>query len=331
MTTDARIAVGLPTHPKTKKLIKRLGQAAAWNLVCLFLWAAANRRDGDLSGMTDEDIELAADWLGEEGAFVSVLLEVRFLDADGAGGYLLHDWQDHNPWAAGADMRSAKARWNAVKKHHGAAEADLQIPEYAAVRNGTNHGAVEPQPAQDQQTPSAPELCTQHATSMLVADTQHASRCAPSPSPYPSPSLVPPSGGTARARAAPPRPDDVPDAVWQDFLAIRKAKRAPLTATALTGIAREAGKVGLSLPDALAYCCEAGWQGFNATWWSDRQRASPQAQRKPGGGGARDSPWVEAERQQMAALAPGVARAAPQTVPISTATEVLDVPAITRH
>ena len=136
MTTDARIAVGLPTHPKTKKLIKRLGQAAAWNLVCLFLWAAANRRDGDLSGMTDEDIELAADWLGEEGAFVSVLLEVRFLDADGAGGYLLHDWQDHNPWAAGADMRSAKARWNAVKKHHGAAEADRQIPEYAAVRNG---------------------------------------------------------------------------------------------------------------------------------------------------------------------------------------------------
>jgi len=43
MSQDARISVGLPGHPKTKKLIKRLGQAAAWNLVCLILWAAANR------------------------------------------------------------------------------------------------------------------------------------------------------------------------------------------------------------------------------------------------------------------------------------------------
>ena len=124
----------------------------------------------------------------------------------------------------------------------------------------------------------------------------------------------------------------MPEPVWQDFLAIRKAKRAPLTATALAGIAREAGKVGLSLPEALAYCCEAGWQGFNAGWWTDRHRATAQAQRKlPGGGGARDSPWVEAERLQMAALAPGVARAASQNVPIPTVTEVSDVPAIACH
>lgn len=163
MATDARISVGLPTHPKTKKLVKRLGQAAAWNLVCLILWAASNRSDGDLAGMSDEDIELAADWSGEEGAFVRALLEVRFLDG-GDGAYMLHDWQEHNPWAAGADMRSAKARWNAAKRHHGAAEADRLVPEYAAVRSAASN-----------------------ATSTQPAEPQDDGSNAPSPSPSPSP------------------------------------------------------------------------------------------------------------------------------------------------
>ena len=141
MSQDARISVGLPGHPKTKKLIKRLGQAAAWNLVCLILWAAANRSDGALHGMSAEDIELAADWAGEDGAFVAALQDVRFLDLD-ADGFVLHDWHEHNPWAAGADMRSAKARWNAAKRHHGPAEADRLVPEYAAVRSAGSNAEV---------------------------------------------------------------------------------------------------------------------------------------------------------------------------------------------
>ena len=115
MGTDARIAVGLPQHPKTKKLIKRLGQAAAWNLVCLILWTAANRSDGRLTNMEVEDIESVADWSGSDGDFVKALIDFRFLDQEG-GEFVMHDWHDHNPWAAGADQRSAKARWNAAKR-----------------------------------------------------------------------------------------------------------------------------------------------------------------------------------------------------------------------
>lgn len=68
--------------------------------------------------------------------------------------------------------------------------------------------------------------------------------------------------------SAPPavRPDDVSESVWADFLAIRKAKRSPLTATALAGIGREATKAGLTLESALKTCCERGWQGFRADW-----------------------------------------------------------------
>jgi DNA-binding transcriptional ArsR family regulator len=64
------------------------------------------------------------------------------------------------------------------------------------------------------------------------------------------------------------RPDEVDEQVWIDFLAIRKAKRSPLSATALAGIAREADKAGITLSDALVVCCERGWTGFRADWYA---------------------------------------------------------------
>lgn len=58
--------------------------------------------------------------------------------------------------------------------------------------------------------------------------------------------------------------------VAADFIAIRKAKRAPLTATALEGIKREAGKAGITLEDALRTCIERGWHGFRADWYANQ-------------------------------------------------------------
>lgn len=63
-----------------------------------------------------------------------------------------------------------------------------------------------------------------------------------------------------------PRPPDVPEQTWSDFLTMRKAKRAPLTATALAAIEREAGKAGWGLSDALEECLARGWQGFKSVW-----------------------------------------------------------------
>lgn len=71
----------------------------------------------------------------------------------------------------------------------------------------------------------------------------------------PSPSAVTPA-----------KPDGVSDAVWRDFLAHRKAKRAPVTQSAIDLIAREAAKAGLSLEEVLQTCCAMGWQGFKAAW-----------------------------------------------------------------
>jgi hypothetical protein len=82
---------------------------------------------------------------------------------------------------------------------------------------------------------------------------------------------------TARAGAL-PCPGDVDLRVWADFLALRKAKRAPLSETALARIEGEAAKAGWTLSDALAECVVRGWQAFKAEWVS--AAANDQAEAK---------------------------------------------------
>jgi len=95
------------------------------------------------------------------------------------------------------------------------------------------------------------------------------------------------------------RPDDVDQDVWDDFLAIRKAKRAVLTQTALDGIQREAGKAGWSLNDAIRETVSRGWQSFKADWVANSQN-------KP-----TETAYQKTQREAMEGLAPGVARKAP--------------------
>lgn len=68
------------------------------------------------------------------------------------------------------------------------------------------------------------------------------------------------------------QPDGVCESVWQDFLKTRKAKKAPVTDTAIKGIEREALKAGVSLEQALKTCCERGWTGFKAEWLAESRK-----------------------------------------------------------
>lgn len=75
------------------------------------------------------------------------------------------------------------------------------------------------------------------------------------------------------------QPFEVPDQVWNDFLKLRKAKKAPLTQTALDAIEREVKISGWTLEDALTECVSRGWQGFKASWvanQSNQQDEYPQ-------------------------------------------------------
>ena len=76
------------------------------------------------------------------------------------------------------------------------------------------------------------------------------------------------------------KPDDVDEQVWNDFLTVRKAKRAPVTPTAVEGIQREAQKAGISLNDAIKLIVTRGWQAFNNGYsWKTNSQSQRQANR----------------------------------------------------
>lgn len=127
----------------------------------------------------------------------------------------------------------------------------------------------------------APAL-PRHSETNAVAQEKHANAMPPTPTPTPTPinkEPIPSGMGSAprKRSATAARPDDVAEPVWQDFQRLRAQKRSPLTDTALAGLRREAAKAGIGLGDALAFCCEQGWQGFNAGWYADRTGKQPRA------------------------------------------------------
>lgn len=260
---DARIQTSLPTHPKTKKLIRRLGPAGAWHLVRLFLWAAENRTDGNLTGLSDEDLELAVDFDGEEGAFVQTLVSVGFLDGE-EGARSIHDWAEHNPWAAGAEARSEKSKWAALCKRHGREVAAMEMPEYAArLQKQSQEKAL-----------GVPES----ASGTPVAESGSAPLPSPSPLPSPLPNHSSLRSEVGSADAPQPakqkrktagqieKPEGVTEQTWDDWMALRKRKGAPVTTTVLNSAIREAEKARISLEDFLQIWCFRGSQGLQADW-----------------------------------------------------------------
>lgn len=99
---------------------------------------------------------------------------------------------------------------------------------------------------------------------------------------------LPPAADEVVAKELKPKDSDlfpgVSKNVIRDFRAIRKAKKAPVTLTAMDEIKREAANAGLSLHEALVMCCARGWGGFEASWLSGssgRRAAATEPSRLP--------------------------------------------------
>lgn len=69
-----------------------------------------------------------------------------------------------------------------------------------------------------------------------------------------------------KINTTPQRPDDVSETVWNDWLLLRKKKKAIVTDTAIKNIRSECAKAGISFQSALEIMCARGWQGFEAKW-----------------------------------------------------------------
>lgn len=102
---DIRVAIGLPRHVKTKKLIRLTGYEGFYHLLCLWTYAAENHIDGVFP--SEDDIELAAEWSGEPGQFLAALKACRWIEEDGR---TLHDWAEEQPYVVQRPARVESAR-----------------------------------------------------------------------------------------------------------------------------------------------------------------------------------------------------------------------------
>ena len=113
-----------------------------------------------------------------------------------------------------------------------------------------------------------PEACRKDAASIAQA-------MPPTPTPTPTPTPEEQNTRAPRsARARADRPEDVGVQVWDEFAALRKARRAPVTETVVAGIRREAKAAGVTLEAALRTCVERGWQSFRADWIAKNRAAN---------------------------------------------------------
>jgi uncharacterized protein YdaU (DUF1376 family) len=135
--------------------------------------------------------------------------------------------------------------------------ADLEIREYHAfIDKQRSNGKLGGRPKKTQRKPTANPDQSQNKPNQEPLTTNHK-----------------PKRETAIAVC----PVNVEESVWSDFLALRKAKKAPVTVTALAGIKREADKANWSLARAITECVERGWTGFKAEWVAPKQSFAQQA------------------------------------------------------
>lgn len=271
--SDIRLIVGFRTHPKREKLRRRLGADGVLALVDLWLWAGGSRPDGSLDGMTDEDIEIAAGWMGAPGALVAALRDVGFLD-----GYQLHDWQDHQGWASGAARRSEAARRNVELRW----ERERQ-------RQAGQGGGAAPEPPKKVSNTAVPKTITAVPPTLYGGNTPSP---LPIPSPIPSPiqkeALPPrapardPAPSGASPRASPPPPQDAPPPGW-NVEVLRIAWNAAKLgvginadgwheADELAGKIRDTAAARGESPEELAEKLLRAWPEMHADW-AKRNRA----------------------------------------------------------
>ena len=87
-----------------------------------------------------------------------------------------------------------------------------------------------------------------------------------------------------RKRSAPTqlaKPEDVAQQTWDDWLTLRKAKKAPATDTVVASARREAEKAEMPFEDFLQVWCRRGSQGLDAAWLKPDERGKGSGRQNP--------------------------------------------------
>lgn len=295
MADDIRFSVNFWQQPKTIKLTRKGGLEAVRSLQILWCFCAQERTDGILSGMDIDDIEIAADWRGEPGRLVELLLNGNWLEQLQDDTYALHGWEERQAYVSKAESRKEQARSAAEKRWQKKRGVQPAMPDDAMSNADGMRSASEPHA--DSNADSCEQHCGQHETAMLT----HAQRNAPAPLPDPLPDPKgiknintpphPPQGGDAgeteqsslqskpERRKRDPTGNTLPELrqsianftaheplrnALDDFRAMRERMRKPLTGRGLELTFRELEKLAPNNPalqvEIVNQSVMRGWQ-----------------------------------------------------------------------
>ena len=150
MNSDIRLSVDFFSHHKTKKVLRKIGPEGVICLVRLLCYVGKFRPEGRLEGMDVEGISDAVDWSGDAEELVSTLCGAGFIEQSDDGVYIIHDWEKHNPWAAGANERSlaaSKAGKASAEKRAKTAKNPTDVQREGNGRSTESNEASTPSPS----------------------------------------------------------------------------------------------------------------------------------------------------------------------------------------
>lgn len=271
MNTDIRISIGFQKHLKTKKLVKRLGEVAPLRLLALWEWTAVNRPDGNLEGLSDEDIELSFDCDIE--GFVKALADVGFLDGD-EGKRSLHDWAEHQPWVTGVQERSDYGRLNRLWRMNKAAAGYLREQGVKGLTKEEYQFYKKWKPPKE--TSSTLEAPFKETTTPLEVPLKDAcaNPCAPEPEPEPEPEPTPKVNNIKTNTRG-----EIENSLSQDIIdeiATVTARTSPEVSAAFlrwaTAINEEAARVGSGKRPVTSTTIGPSFLSLNAASPTDREK-----------------------------------------------------------
>lgn len=105
-----RLKTGFYTHIKTIRLRAKIGDDAFWIPPRMWVYAAENKPDGDLSHCTSNELAFLLGCEKHATSIKEALTEAGFLDEDGK----IHQWDEHNAYHSTYDKRARSAaniRW----------------------------------------------------------------------------------------------------------------------------------------------------------------------------------------------------------------------------
>lgn len=159
--------------------------------------------------------------------------------------------------------KQAKAKASGIASANARAKARSATVERTLDQKATDVERTLPNSATEVQLPTpTPTPTPEEKKGEVVVGGVGEGGKAPAPPANPDP----PKGATVK------RPDDVDAQTWADFLAHRRAKKAPVTETVLKRAGAEAQKAGMPLAQFLAVWCARGSQGLEAAWLTPEER-----------------------------------------------------------